>query len=52
VGTPRLTADLIRRVASGTRDAIGAREPEALERQRDDLLLDLVAAKSKAANLP
>ncbi|WP_399685100.1 3-hydroxyacyl-CoA dehydrogenase family protein, partial [Xenophilus sp.] len=52
LGDPSMTAELKGRVVQGVADERGARREEALERTRDDLLIDLIRAKGAGGTLP
>ena len=49
---PSMTEALKARVAQGVAEERGARKEEALERTRDDLLIDLIRAKAAGGTLP
>lgn len=52
LGSPTLTPGLKRRVTMETAEEVQGRSNEALEAERDELLLDLIRAKAAAATLP
>jgi 3-hydroxyacyl-CoA dehydrogenase len=52
LGAPNMIPELKQKVVEGVSEEIGDRKREALEAERDALLLDLIRAKSEAANLP
>lgn len=52
LGDPSMTEALEARVVQGVADERGARKEEALERTRDDLLIDLIRAKAAGGTLP
>ncbi len=52
LGAPSLTPELRRKAIEGTADELQGRRSEALEAERDALLLDLIRAKAASRNLP
>ena len=52
LGAPALTPELKRKVVEGTAAEVQDRRSEALESERDALLLDLIRAKAAARTLP
>jgi 3-hydroxyacyl-CoA dehydrogenase len=52
LGDPRLTPELVALLVSGVDDELSGIDQEALARARDDLLVDLLAAKSRQSDLP
>jgi carnitine 3-dehydrogenase len=52
LGAPSMTPELKRKVVEGVASALANREREALEADRDQLIVDLIRAKSQATSLP
>jgi carnitine 3-dehydrogenase len=52
LGAPSITPELKRKVVEGIAAELAERERETLEADRDRLIVDLIRAKSQAANLP
>ena len=52
LGAPDMTADLKARVAQGVAEELGQRQEQALERVRDDVLIELMRTKTAGDALP
>ena len=52
LGAPGMTADLKARVARGVAEELGQRQEQALERVRDDVLIELMRTKTAGDALP
>ena len=52
LGNPSLTPELRNKVSKGVHDMLDERSTEAIENQRDRLLMDLLQAKNGAENFP